>query len=154
IGQGMLFAGHADFAQQLEGVGVENIDHVVGGVDNVKKAVFGVEGEAAGIAQHVRAKRAFFLVPGVEDQDFAKLDVGNEDAVVIGDGQAIEEAEGGVLAVADQLHRFGFGIEDKNGRHALIGGVNVALGVHRHAVGADQLKRNLAEIDLVVGLDA
>ena len=69
-----------------------------------------------------------------------QLAVGDKEPIVVIDGETVDPAEVGFVAVTDELGSASFSIEDKDGPDFLIGYLHQTLGVDRDAVGPDQLK--------------
>src|SRR5208283_5258154 len=87
------------------------------------------------------------------DQNPVQLAVGDKEAVVVVDGQPIDPAKVGLVAVADELGFVGLDIEDEDGANFLIGDIHQSLGIDGNAVGANQLVGKRLGIDLFfVGL--
>src|SRR5208283_4006311 len=121
-------------------------------IDNVKEAILGVDRQADRVLQSL-GDLAFHFALGIEDQNPVQLAVRDKEAVVVVDGQPIDPAKVGLVAVADELGFVGLGIEDEDGANFLIGDIHQSLGIDGNAVGANQLVGKRLGIDLFfVGL--
>src|SRR5208337_4776446 len=148
----VLLAGLADMAQQLVGVGVEDLDDIVASVHYVNKAVLRVYGYTARADQHVPTEHGFLLVLGAKYQDVAQLGVGDKQAVVVVHRQANDLAKVCLLAVADQLDLvLVLQVEDENRAYTLIARIDFPLRIDRQSIGANKLEGEAVNLDLVRG---
>src|ERR1035438_10294904 len=81
-----------------------------------------------------------------EDQDPVHLAIGDEKAVAIVDGQAVDPTKMSIGAVLDQGGVMGLSVEDENRSHLLIGHVHLALGINGDAVWSQQLPGKSLEL--------
>ena len=88
------------------------------------------------------------FVLGIEDQNVAQAGIGDKETVVVVHGEANDANEVGVSLVLDEFDFASFRIEDKDGADFLVGDIEIALGIERHAVRLCQLPEHLATLGL------
>ena len=99
-----------------------------------------------------RAELAFLLVLGVEHQHAAHFGVAHKQAVAVVHGQAHDQPEIRLFAVADEFHMvFVLRIKNEYRAHSLVPGVDFCFRIHCHAVRTDELEWKLVNL-YVVGL--
>ena len=124
--QRVLLTGCADFANEIEFVGVVDEHDVLRRVGNIKEAILVIDDHSAGI-EYAIADRAFDLMVLIEYEDAVQLGIGNKEAVGVVDSQADDVAKARLHSVLDHLHLFGFGVEDEDCAHFSVGDVKIAL---------------------------
>ena len=137
----MLLTAGTHLALQLQRVSVVNQNLVLIDIGNIEQPVLDVDRQATRPHQTFR-DHVFGFVFCVEYQDMAEAGIGDEQTIIIVHGQANDANEVAMGFVLDQFDFASFGVEDKDGADFLIGDIEVALGIDRHAVRLGQLPEN------------
>src|SRR6185437_15405983 len=149
----MQFAGVTEATQQLEGVGVVDEHLVLLGVYDVDEAIFGVDGNSVGINE-VSLDLVEHLPVLIENEHATQLAVGDEDAAIVVNRNAVDPTEGRFEAVANQLGVASLGVEHEYGADFLVRNEEIAFRSDRHAEGPEQLKRHQLQLASGGGLNS
>lgn len=84
-GERVVLAWRTNFAQQFEGVGVDDQNLVRACICDLKKTIFFVDGHIRGIVHHAFTELTFQFVVGTENQHMIVLSVGDKKAICIVD---------------------------------------------------------------------
>ena len=152
-GEFVVVSGGADLAYQFERIRVIHQNLIERDVGNVEQAVLVIDGQHAR-ARHALGDYIFRFVGGIEHQHVTQAGIGNEETIAVVHGQADDAHEMGMRLVLDHVHVAGFGVENEDRADLLVGDIQVALGIDRHAVGLGELPQNFAAFCLGVCVPA